>query len=772
MSYRMKRSRYTLGFQINNLYGGYAEQLWPGINDAVREKGWNLMVFPGRTPKAPYGFEYQSSVIYDFIKPSNIDALVSAAGTLINFFKPEETRSFYEKFQDIPVVTLSIKIPGIPAVLIDNTKGLIDLVRHLIRDHQCRNFVLIGGPESNMEAEERCRACMKVFEEERIPLDKDRVYRGDFNIENGKQATLAFLSKYGKKIDAIVAANDDMAFGAMEIMKSRGIRVPEDIKVIGFDDVKQARLVSPKLSTVHQPIYLQAKMAADMGMEMAEKGMVLPDVYLPTEMVVRASCGCSVDKALILPWVHEVKYLDLEREKRQRKRIKKAVMRKIITFVNILDYQREELSFYLGNMRKVMDIVLSDHISEQDIMVFLSTMREILKNEYNHGRRINIWLDYIPEILNIVFTKILEPQKQQIIRKLFDNVQSIISDMVQAEDAQAKFELIEKFIVIRTLIASFSSTVDIKEMIRAISREFLRIGCRNLYIVMFEDIQLYEINGQWRLPRQALLYLAIKDRVKINLDDDPCLFPAEGMLPAELFPTEKPFCMAICQLFYMEEQLGYIIFEISEGEREIYDIIVAQISMAFKNSLLFKSFKENEKILVNTMHALKEHNIVLQDISRKDELTGLYNRRGFMTAAEENLELAGRMEKGGALFFADLDRLKYINDTFGHDEGDFAIKTCAKILTRIFRHADIIGRIGGDEFIIFTVDMDVAGVEKIAARLKEQITLVNQEIQKPYQVSISIGWSVFTDKSIKDMKTLIQEADDMLYTRKKRGKQL
>jgi len=94
----------------------------------------------------------------------------------------------------------------------------------------------------------------------------------------------------------------------------------------------------------------------------------------------------------------------------------------------------------------------------------------------------------------------------------------------------------------------------------------------------------------------------------------------------------------------------------------------------------------------------------LNNLSQTDELTGLYNRRGFISLTRSSLELAQRMGKSGLLFFIDMDGLKVINDSYGHEEGDIAIKEIANILRSAFRKSDIVARLGGDEFTVFTTD--------------------------------------------------------------------
>lgn len=121
----------------------------------------------------------------------------------------------------------------------------------------------------------------------------------------------------------------------------------------------------------------------------------------------------------------------------------------------------------------------------------------------------------------------------------------------------------------------------------------------------------------------------------------------------------------------------------------------------------------------------------LRNLAVTDELTGVYNRRGFETVAAQHLRLAHRTRKKIALFFADLDDLKAINDSFGHNEGDRAIKDASNVLQSTFRDSDILARMGGDEFLILASDCTMKGAETLAARLQENIAIHNKANNRP-----------------------------------------
>jgi diguanylate cyclase (GGDEF)-like protein/PAS domain S-box-containing protein len=165
--------------------------------------------------------------------------------------------------------------------------------------------------------------------------------------------------------------------------------------------------------------------------------------------------------------------------------------------------------------------------------------------------------------------------------------------------------------------------------------------------------------------------------------------------------------------------------------------------------------------------ARKRQEATLRTLTIIDELTGLYNRRGFMMLGERHLKLAVRKKQGLFLLFCDLDGLKRINDTFGHMEGDRALADTADLLRRTFRSADIIARLGGDEFTVFPLEAAGESDELLIRRLDDNVSAHNATGQRPYKISISVGVARFEPGSAWTVDRLLDEADRRLYQQKR-----
>jgi len=161
----------------------------------------------------------------------------------------------------------------------------------------------------------------------------------------------------------------------------------------------------------------------------------------------------------------------------------------------------------------------------------------------------------------------------------------------------------------------------------------------------------------------------------------------------------------------------------------------------------------------------------LRGLSLVDELTGLYNRRGFLTLAEQQLKISNRMQRPMLLLFVDLDYLKTINDTYGHQEGDKAINEIGRIMKRNFRDADIVARLGGDEFVVLVVEAGGATSDMLISRLQSTIDARNACEGMQYQLSMSIGVELYDPKHPCSIDELLQRADLSMYEQKRNRRQ-
>src|SRR5947207_9803186 len=171
---------------------------------------------------------------------------------------------------------------------------------------------------------------------------------------------------------------------------------------------------------------------------------------------------------------------------------------------------------------------------------------------------------------------------------------------------------------------------------------------------------------------------------------------------------------------------------------------------------------------IQDMTERKRAEAALQSLSLIDELTGLYNRRGFLAVTEQHVAAIRRDKKVPIVVYADLDGLKEINDSFGHHEGDRALAGAAEILKETFRSSDILARLGGDEFIVLAAIAQDESAELLTRRLQEQFGISNTLNGRPYDLSVSVGVAHFGDDDRYSIEDLMAQADRAMYEDKRR----
>jgi len=195
----------------------------------------------------------------------------------------------------------------------------------------------------------------------------------------------------------------------------------------------------------------------------------------------------------------------------------------------------------------------------------------------------------------------------------------------------------------------------------------------------------------------------------------------------------------------------------------IDDFSYDQAIEAGASDFIKKPFTMHEMMLrIRHVH-LQER---LREMSNSDELTGLYNRRGFYAIAQQQLKVANRAKGEVALLFADMDKFKSINDQWGHQKGDEALVAMANILKQTFRESDLIARISGDEFALLLIDTPEKNLSVVFNRLEKNIDAFNIHSGGMINLSLSIGMAVYDHDRPCSIDQLLKQADRRMYEQK------
>jgi len=176
------------------------------------------------------------------------------------------------------------------------------------------------------------------------------------------------------------------------------------------------------------------------------------------------------------------------------------------------------------------------------------------------------------------------------------------------------------------------------------------------------------------------------------------------------------------------------------------------------------------QMLARSLHyAMGRHRTIqhLRMMSTIDELTGLNNRRGFLALAGQQLRMADRSGQQLLVFFADLDGLKRINDTWGHDEGDNALMDAADLVAQTFRDSDVVGRLGGDEFVVLMADCPPDKAQGLIERLERNLEQLHQRKGRRFRLAISVGMAAYDPAHPCSLDELLRRADAAMYEEKR-----
>jgi LacI family transcriptional regulator len=268
----------TIGLVLSEISGAFFPPLLKGIEAAAHEAGYDLLIHstqkegPTRRPLGEH----------------NTDGLLIFTDSL------DHRELHHLHNMNFPMVLLHQTPPdslNIPAIAVENKNGAITLINHLIEIHGRRKIVFLRGPEGHEDSVWRERGYREALEAHKISFQPERLADGQFD-EDAAFATIQQMLLDGIEFDAIFAGDDDSAIGAMRALKLAGRLVPQDVAVVGFDDVPSARYLSPALTTVRAPIEQVGREAVRQLVRLMNGQPAQALTLLRTELVIRESCGC------------------------------------------------------------------------------------------------------------------------------------------------------------------------------------------------------------------------------------------------------------------------------------------------------------------------------------------------------------------------------------------------------------------------------------------------------------------------------------------------
>ncbi|MBN2532715.1 MAG: substrate-binding domain-containing protein [Spirochaetales bacterium] len=576
----MDTKRITVGFFVTKLDYEYQREIWRGICDEAVKEDINLICFPGEIIQSRYKFEYQANILYKIAGKENIDGIVVLTSSIGQFISNKELIRFFHSYKPLPAVSIGIKFKNIPSIIVENTKGLYEVICHLINDHNCRRIAFIAGPKGHQEADQRLKTFNKVMKEYESILEKPVYIQGDFLQSSGNVAVQELLDEIKQPIDAVVAANDSMAIGALEAFQARGINIPDDVIVTGFDNIEESKNYTPPLTTVNQPVYEMGRKALQLLKKIMYNEETPLNIILPSSIVIRQSCGCFsyiTKQAFINNTVsRNIPFFPgfLDKKEVMINECATALKKGASPFITQQDCENEILSL-ISSFYRDMENGKSDN--------FINLLNKILKNSIVKGTEVTYWHDVISLIRRYTLEFYLKKDQLINAENIYEQARILIGETSRRYQAFKRIQVVKWTNRLREVGNSLISNFDIDELVEAILSAIIRFQISQCYISLYVKDRFF--------PENAQLFLASKNGKQINLDGKERSYKSKEILPEGIFLKDKRYTMILEPLYFQDDQIGFLFCEMEPDEPNIFETLRQQISSALKGALLLEEIK-------------------------------------------------------------------------------------------------------------------------------------------------------------------------------------
>lgn len=719
---RNGRRTIALLSNVTNTYYDY--RLFRYIHNAALSHNANLVTFNSCSFDSTlnYNYEYQNNLMFYFPHTGIIDGLIFLPSMVINYSTKSRYQKIIDRLSSIPYITLSSSSNGHPGVFTDNSVAFREIINTLYHNQGKRLFAFIKGPPDNSESGERYQGFLDGLKDCGIELDERYVFQGDFWLTGGYAAMKEFYCRKIPRPEVIICSNDYTAFAVYKELAAKAWNIPDDVQVVGFDNTEDSRFCNPPLTTVNQPLEEMAQTAVKLLLQLIAGKDVPQKTVLPSRVLYRQSTGFG-------SYNFPIKY-------------------KYDPLSIILEPQCREFALKWLETLPVLN-------RDQQISSFVDMLQKTIEEDMD----ISVWED---------FPMIVMKSYPQADASLIDALKLYISMYSGLQQGVKLTKFRQNNLINAQVFHRIISTFTLEELQQCICEEITKLGIKHFFMVAYPEPFELSIESNFNVPSRSRYLFGYVNGTKVQRKVLSPFFRTMDLLPHDIELPDKPLSFLVIASFFREKQLGYMIFDASSGEEQVYAILGMQISTAYRGILIFNEKKRKEKALKSALKQLKKSNRKLNELSVCDSLTGLANRRGFMLLGQKAFEAAQRQGRGILVFFGDIDRLKLINDSYGHEAGDLAIRLCAEVLKKTFRKSDIVARIAGDEFTIIAVDSRGCDIKQIEERLKENMSTLNQSSGYPWKISISIGHVLSSDFPEYSFPELLAKADHLQYEHKRR----
>jgi diguanylate cyclase (GGDEF)-like protein len=675
--------------------------------------------------------------IYDFIGPDCVDALLICTHIIGHHSTLAELTEFVGRFSAVPRVCLGVALSGVTTMLMDNEAGMHEAVKHLVETHGFRRIAFVAGPEGSEEAQARYRGYKRALAERKLEVDPRYVVSGNFTRESGVRAVGTLFGERGlapSSIEAIACADDLMALGVLDELDRRGVNVPRQIALTGFDDTEFARYARVPLTTVRQPIDEQIRHAVAV-LAAAVRGTESGNQVLTfeTEFVKRRSCGCSMHHRETVPaYPSATDGKDLGAALRARRGL----------LAREIDHASHGGFEFIGEGwedRLFDSFLLQLNDPSQDS--FLDNIESICYELLRRGSEVGAAQDVLVVFRRHVMACTSDPEVRGNIEDLLQEALLSASDLAAIAQSRRRSALLDRTTVLAEATAALLAAPDVHTLAETASVHLPGLGIRAGVLALFTE------PGKVSPELETALIFTEKGRQK-----SPVRYRAKLLAPSDFLDGRS---VIVEPLGFRGECLGLALFDYGAPDSMVYEDLRLVLGAALKGAQLIRAVEE----------ARKE----VEALAVTDPLTGLYNRRHLIRRLESEFARARRHMRSLSLIVVDLDGFKQVNDEHGHDAGDGVLLRVAERLRRSLREFDTVARYGGDEFVILLPETD--GVQARAAAERIRQSVIGEPVDKQGTVGATFGVATFDPSSSNfDQEELLRRADRALLAGKRAGK--
>ncbi len=531
-----------IGVFTAQLDDAYQLAVWRGIERQLRERGVGAICFLGKQIDSPVSQDATANVAFRLADGHNFDGFILVTTAIATYLDPARIAQLFASRRGIPQVSVGLSVPGIPSVTVEGSEGVAEVVHHLVRDHGHRRFAFIMGPQGHSEAEERSRAFHLALEEDGVQFDETLAFQGDFKKESGAEAARRLLGR-GRPMDALVCANDRMALGAIGVLREAGIRIPEDVAVVGFDGIEEVKYLTPPLTTVEQPLEDLGALAVDSLLSLMDGGKPVERV-LSCKPVFRQSCGCAPGRGY--------------------------------------DAELAEIPPRAGAEERSAIQDLMERASRGDTKGFIARLNSALADTSLKGGSLGDWNDFLSVISNGV-----SPQRMP--SSLIEFARVLVGEAESRFQAARRVAAEQRYSTLRAVSASLAAAFEMPAMLQRLEGGLSALGIDSCYLVLFDEE--YSVTGGGRLV------MARQDGTPYALPSGGIPFKAVRLLPPHLKTSWERRQWVLEPLIFQNEPLGYLLLPGDVEEPAVYDTLREELANALKGSLLFDQVRSHERRL-------------------------------------------------------------------------------------------------------------------------------------------------------------------------------